>query len=258
MCRAMFISMVTAKKGWRRWCGTREALIAAIETAQRLISENAGPEATADVVVTLKDGIEDDGGVEAIRALHEKELRKVRAVIVSVKVPFETWSEAAEEARVSGKPEPARPEERVSLRITQYVGASLEVEAENRVRAEGLRSNLRHSLEAGATNSPGFSRELFWAAGLLAVTPAMAGAVGIYHTIAGASPGTVEVGEVAALVVGGLLAASLLAALWWMFPPVELLAASNAGRFRRWRIRVGGVVAAIATGVVAAVIYGKL
>jgi hypothetical protein len=60
------------------------------------------------------------------------------------------------------------------------------------------------------------------------------------------------------MAVGFMLPFAIGVPLWWAFPPLEMFDEGGAGRFRRFRGGIFGVLGAITVGVISSVVYAAV
>lgn len=248
--------MVSAPKNWRRWCGPRRELVRATELASDEIRASTGVPAEIDVEVEEKSGLTNRSpDTTPITSLHPSQLQHVARVAITVTWDHDAWWETRKATKEGDEP-PARPQDRVRIRVTKY-GTTLDVEGDDRTRVEGARVRLAEVLErGGATNSPGFHRLWFFSlAGLLAFPGTLAGVAVAQLLGLASSNDRWELAEIAAIVLGAILAYVPGGCAAWLFPPIELFEDGSVGRARRFRKWIIGIVGGLILAVVAGFIY---
>lgn len=259
--------MITATKNWRRWCGPRQDLARALELAAQELEQWTGAPSVTDVRVEDDEGFTETGPYESVLATrHPSELAHLRSVVATVAPDLHRWRNKVAEDRALAyeKQEPydapSQPSAEVEVRITNY-GAKLSVQGDDRTRVQGLTTRVIDALGRSATNSPGVDRFLIAMLGILLSLGAffLGVAVARWTGLIGPAPNDrLEVGELLSGLGGLIVSASLAAALWWMFPTVEMLDEAGVGRARRFRTWIVAVVAALVIALIGSLIYDQM
>jgi hypothetical protein len=177
----------------------------------------------------------------------------VATVAITVTWDYDEWWE--KHAAGKSGPAPPRPEDRVRIAVTKY-NTTLNVYGADRTRVEGLRQRLAEVLGRGATNSPGFNRTWLIVMGSWLAAPGFFLGFTVPQWLDLASRNNQwEVAEVVGMFLGIALPLVTATGAWWLFPPIELLDEGRAGRARRFRKRIIGIVGAIVLAVGGAFLY---
>jgi hypothetical protein len=246
--------MVTAVKTWNRWCGPRSDLLRAIELAANEIRASTGVAAKVEVEVEDRSELTDkQPNTAPLTSLHPSQLERVANVAITVTWDFDEWWE--KHAAGKSGPSPPPPEDRVRITVTKY-DTTLNVYGDDRTRVEGLRQRLADVLGHGATNSPPFQRLWFMIVGswLATVGFFMGFAVPRWLDLATRN-NRWEAAEVVGMVLGIALPLLTATGAWWLFPPIELLDEGQAGRARRFRKWIIGIVGGLILAVGGAFLY---
>lgn len=253
-------TVITVEKKWRRWCGPRSDLVRATETAADVLRAWTGYDAVVELRLEEEGGVTESGpGLELLTSRHPAELENLVRVVVTVRPNREQWDSVFEDARKRDADPPPRPDAEVDIKITGSYGTALTVRGDERTSVEGLAGRLAQDLGRATTNSPGIDRDWFFVpTGLTVPVGALLGWLVSRWLGLASIDARLEAAEVVGAVAGGVVVLAVSAALWWVFPPVEILDEGGAGRARRFRGWIFGVAGALVVGVAGSFMYDQV
>ena len=224
----------TAQRSWRRWHGTVADLCEAARAAKREIEGwDRGP-VGVNVDIEFNDGIDADGlTLDDFERMPASDLPRIKMVEIAV----------GERYGVPG------------ARIRAFVvpALKLEVRAADRSRAHGLREHVGSMLDPGGARWLGGWRDMQAAFALLILAVGSLVAVAIL----GASQRVTPVGLLILLVLPLAFVVTALS-LPSLLPQLELLMPHQRTRARRFGAILVAFMIAVASGVVASLIFGLL
>lgn len=233
MATATLLNVATysAPRNWRRWHGTIKDLCGVVSVAAHEMATWSPKEVAIHVTVEYRGGLTaSDLALDDFAQMPVTDLPRIRRVEIVVGERF------------------GAPSSRIVLDGGNNPSVRLQVDADDRSRAEGLATRLASILDGGGSF---FGGEPLWFALLLLVSAGASLAVGR----AAGTPSTVPLRD-AAIYVGGALLVITGLLLPYLFPSLEFVTPGGRTRVRRFRAALIGVLLPVSCGVIAILLVG--